>query len=151
MTPAPIWSRLLVTFAACATLSLGLRDVLAPGLVLNFVPGDVHVQAVWASVGEGWAALHAQQMAGVFWVFTSIMKLVEIGRDEHNMTIMRVLLGLMDAGLLYFVIDLFFQELQTGRGDCLRPIMALQAISASTMLMTTGADEPKTITEKKEE
>ena len=85
----------------------------------------------------------------------------------------QVLLGLMDAGLLYFVIDLFFQELQTGRGDCLRPIMALQAISASTMLMTcvqmdpppaktgvdkdadtgasTGADEPKTITEKKEE
>lgn len=64
MTPAPVWSRLLVTLAACATLSLGLRDVLAPGLVLNFVPGDVHVQAVWASVGEGWAALHAQQMAG---------------------------------------------------------------------------------------
>ena len=64
MTPAPVWSRLLVSLTSCALMALGLRDMLAPGLVLQSVPGDAQLQAVWGSLGEGWARQHAQHIAG---------------------------------------------------------------------------------------
>jgi hypothetical protein len=66
------------------------------------------------------------------------MKLVEIGRDEHNLTLNRAVLGVMDAGLLYFLCDLFFQEMgaRSGNENCLRPLLILVALEASTLLLT---------------
>lgn len=84
-----------------------MRDVLVPCALISHAHADPNpsrappgaplpssptrlVNSCLPAVRFASAPRFVRSHAGVFWVFTSIMKLVEIGRDEHNMTIMRV-------------------------------------------------------------